>query len=110
MDDTASATVDGDGAFGRNTVEDFTVTYSPLSAVGNDVYATKNGTTYVRLQWVQVPQATSYNIRRCTATSGPCAPVYLANTTSLFYNDAVQGNANHYWYSIQAVYGACLSP
>lgn len=54
--------------------------------------------------------ATSYNVRRCTFTGGACIPATIANTGNLYFDDSVLGNGNSYWYSIQAVNGACVSP
>jgi len=107
MDDTASATADDDATFGRNSIQDFTVTYSTLQAVGDNVSATK--ATSVHLAWLAVSGATSYNVRRCTFTGDSCSPATIANTSNLYFDDFVLGNGSSYWYNIQAVNGSCVS-
>jgi len=88
-------------------MQDFTVTYSTLTAVGNNVGATK--TISVHLVWQAVSGATSYNIRRCTFMGGSCIPATVANTSNLYFDDSVLGDDSNYWYGIQAVNGACVS-
>lgn len=108
LNDTNSATTDTRGTLDRKNLLDFSVTYNPLAGVGNMVSASK--TAQVHLTWPAASQATSYNIKRCDASAGPCTPGAWNTTTSLFWNDPVLGDGSIYWYSIESVNGTCTEP
>ena len=109
LDDTASATTDNGGVNGRGNILDFTITYNTLTGVGSSLLASR-ASSNVYLTWSASPAATSYNVLRCTAASGPCTPVTVASPTGNSYSDPVLGDSFDYWYLIQAVNGTCISP
>ncbi len=57
----------------------------------------------VSLSWSSTANATSYRVRRCTATAGPCAPAAFATSPGASYQDAARLDADSYWYQIDAV-------
>ena len=60
----------------------------------------------VALAWAAAAGATSYAVRRCDATLGPCAPTSIASPVTNAYADPVLLDPNNYWYAVDAV-NAC---
>jgi hypothetical protein len=108
LDDGNSATIDSGGTLGRMDLLDFILNYGAQSDIGDTLDATK--TNKVHLTWDAVAGATSYRVNRCDATGGHCTPSLIATTSNLFYDDSALGDARRYWYTVQAVNGACVSP
>jgi hypothetical protein len=80
------------------------LTVLPLAASpGSSLLASPNAGTDVGLSWSASSNATSYAVRRCNATAGPCAPVTIATPATNAYADGVLLDANNYWYAIDAV-------
>jgi hypothetical protein len=57
----------------------------------------------VNLSWDACPRATTYAVRRCDATLGPCTPATIATPALNAYQDGVLGDGSSYWYLIDAV-------
>jgi hypothetical protein len=57
----------------------------------------------VDLSWDATTGATSYAVRRCDATLGPCTPATIAAPALNAYQDGVLADGNSYWYLIDAV-------
>jgi hypothetical protein len=73
----------------------------PAESTGDSLRITKSGAN-AALAWNQAQGASSYNVRRCTATSS-CTPQTIATPFAHTYLDPVLGNGSSYWYSIDAV-------
>jgi hypothetical protein len=57
----------------------------------------------VGLSWAASAGATSYAVRRCDATLGPCAPATIATPVANSHQDGVLADGISYWYLIDAV-------
>ncbi len=57
----------------------------------------------VSLDWAAALGATSFSVRRCNATAGPCSPVSIATPVTNSYQDGVLADGNDYWYLIDSV-------
>jgi len=57
----------------------------------------------VGLSWAASLGATSYSVRRCNATLGPCGPAPIASPVTNSYPDPVLLDGNDYWYSVDSV-------
>jgi len=80
------------------------LTVLPLAASpGSSLLASPNAGINVGLSWSASIGATSYAVRRCNATAGPCAPVTIATPATNSYADGVLLDGNNYWYAIDAV-------
>ncbi len=66
------------------------------------------GNAQVTLSWSAVSGATSYNVKRATATGGPYATVAAVTTTT--YTDTGLTNGTTYYYVVSAVNAAGESP
>jgi hypothetical protein len=62
-----------------------------------------SGGSDVSLSWAASPGATSYTVRRCDATFGPCAPATIATPAANSFQDGVLADGISYWYLIEAV-------
>jgi len=82
--------------------KDFPIDSStPPGPVGNTLMVTKELNRVV-LDWSDATEAFFYNVKRCDATAGSCAPQQYATATSSTYND---DNATPMilWYFTEAV-------
>lgn len=70
---------------------------------GGTLRASPNGGVNVGLGWNAAARATSYSVRRCNATAGPCTPTAIATPATNSYDDGVLLDGNNYWYLIDAV-------
>jgi cellulose 1,4-beta-cellobiosidase len=75
---------------------------SPAATPGSSLLANPNGGS-VALSWAASTGATSYRIKRCTSTSGPCVPAQIATSPSSSYQDGVRLDGNSYWYLVDAL-------
>jgi hypothetical protein len=82
----------------------FTIQAGPASP-GESLRVDKSGSD-VGLSWAVTLGATSYAVRRCNATLGPCSPTSIASPATNSYPDPVLADGNDYWYAVDAV-NAC---
>ena len=85
--------------------------YSPVAIgwVGNTLQAGKSGFPVILLYWAADANATSYNVRRCTAAGSPCIPAeVVATPTNNSYAEALDGVS--YFYAVEAVEQCIVTP
>jgi hypothetical protein len=82
----------------------FTIEAGPTSP-GDSLLLGKSGSD-VALSWAASLGATSYSLRRCNATTGPCSPAPIASPVTNAYADPVLTDGIDYWYKVDAV-NAC---
>jgi hypothetical protein len=81
---------------------------TPAVSPGNTLRAWQ-GAGNVLVQWQPASGASRYNVKRCTANSGPCTPVTIATVTGFpetLYGEPTAQDGNNYWYTVEAV-NAC---
>jgi hypothetical protein len=69
---------------------------------GDSLLVAESGSD-VGLTWAAASGATSYAVRRCDATLGPCSPASIATPATNAYLDPVLADGNTYWYTVDAV-------
>ena len=75
---------------------------SPAASPGDSLRVDKS--VNVDLNWSATLGATSYAVRRCDATAGPCSPLpVIASPVTNAYSDAVLNDGIDYWYAIESV-------
>lgn len=79
----------------------------PAASPGNALRLSK-GQLNLILTWNTPPFARRYNVKRCTASSGPCTPVTVATVEypNTSFSEPTQQDANTYWYLIESA-NAC---
>jgi hypothetical protein len=75
---------------------------SPAATLGSSLVANPNGSN-VALGWAASAGATSYRIRRCTSSAGPCVPAPIAASPTNSYQDGVRLDGDSYWYLVDAM-------
>lgn len=79
----------------------FTIEAGPASP-GASLLLEKSGSD-VNLAWAATLGATSYAVRRCDATLGPCGPEPIASPVTNSFSDPVLLDGIDYWYTVDAV-------
>jgi hypothetical protein len=73
----------------------------PAESTGSSLRVAKGGGN-VALTWSHAMNASSYNVRRCLATTH-CTPATIATPIAQSYADPVLGDGASYWYLIDSV-------
>lgn len=75
---------------------------APAGSPGNSVRVLKASFNNAVVFWDQPSGARRFNVKRCTATAGPCTPVTIAIPSSPAYFDPILDDPNLYWYLIES--------
>jgi hypothetical protein len=74
---------------------------SPAGSPGASLVG-EHSASDVKLDWSATAGATGYAVLRCASTAGACVPAPIAAPASNTYLDPVAGDAENYWYLVEA--------
>jgi hypothetical protein len=81
----------------------------PAESPGATLVAARSGDD-VRLDWAAAGGASSYNVRRCNSTAGPCSPETIATPSANTQLDPIATDPDSYWYLVEAVNSCGATP